>query len=333
MRKHTAVFANFICKFGERNLVDYLEEIVLPAFTNDTLVREYSSTRYFFFEVKLINLGSHQAPAYAIAGKFVKEYNLKREQIFDDRTNSLKSDEQQMETAPSAFFLLLLAEHRLVYFAETQSAPNLKAFQSTIARFAMNRWREFVSKIHAERNKNESSRVTWDQIYAEHPAPRITVIPIAGHEETSKFVKRFSKLTRFEVTVHERNEEVDGAELMESLNGHNKDLAGEQTKVVTTASGDGLDRRAAAKKVADITRAGNQSVRLVGTDQDGLRLTGENNDFSIVAEIEIIAAKTIEKAQILYKKFKELVASGTVAAGTASADVRAKIAKVASEYL
>jgi hypothetical protein len=44
MRQNQTVFANFLCKFGEKDMDDYLEEVVLPAFTDDALVRTYGDT-------------------------------------------------------------------------------------------------------------------------------------------------------------------------------------------------------------------------------------------------------------------------------------------------
>lgn len=43
MKKHSAVFANLICRFNDEVLLDYAEKIVIPAFTKDTYVRSYGS--------------------------------------------------------------------------------------------------------------------------------------------------------------------------------------------------------------------------------------------------------------------------------------------------
>lgn len=47
-KKSELEFANFILRFGqERVLMDYLEEIVIPAFSSG-LERSYGETTYFF---------------------------------------------------------------------------------------------------------------------------------------------------------------------------------------------------------------------------------------------------------------------------------------------
>ena len=53
MRQHNAAFANFICRFGsEKVLLDYAEQIVLPAFTDDTMIRSFGKGRTYYFFIK-----------------------------------------------------------------------------------------------------------------------------------------------------------------------------------------------------------------------------------------------------------------------------------------
>jgi hypothetical protein len=53
-------FANFLCRFGaDKVLLDYLEEIILPAFIDDTLIRTYgreNPSEYLFYETSVVNL-------------------------------------------------------------------------------------------------------------------------------------------------------------------------------------------------------------------------------------------------------------------------------------
>ena len=66
MQQHVAHFANFVCRFGdEQALLDYEEEIILPAFLRKgqdvPLTRTFTwgvgTTTYFLFiDVKLVTL-------------------------------------------------------------------------------------------------------------------------------------------------------------------------------------------------------------------------------------------------------------------------------------
>ena len=59
-----------------------------------------------------------------IAGHFVKNSVLAREQVFQNE--ELISDHAEIETSPSAFFVLFLSDHRIAYAPETRFAPTLK---------------------------------------------------------------------------------------------------------------------------------------------------------------------------------------------------------------
>lgn len=56
-KKKELEFANFTLKFGlDGNLLDYAEEIVLPAFFDEKLERSFGKTTYFLRNVQLLVL-------------------------------------------------------------------------------------------------------------------------------------------------------------------------------------------------------------------------------------------------------------------------------------
>jgi len=59
--QNRAEFANFLCHFSKDFVfLDYLEAIVLPAFTDDTMIRSRGSENrrdYHFYDVNLDVLG------------------------------------------------------------------------------------------------------------------------------------------------------------------------------------------------------------------------------------------------------------------------------------
>jgi hypothetical protein len=95
MAQSTATFANFICRFGDKHvLMDYLLEIVTRAFTKDTYVRTYGKTTHFlFYQVEIVTLDKDSVPAVkALAGRFIKDTELTRHQIFDAAKGLVKDD-------------------------------------------------------------------------------------------------------------------------------------------------------------------------------------------------------------------------------------------------
>jgi hypothetical protein len=182
MRLHVANFANFVCRFGGKKvLLDYAKEIVLPAFTDDKLVRSYGETDFFFYEVKVEKLGgTRRQPLVGVTGRFIKNTQLVREQIFDQR-KGIVHDEAALASAPSVFFILILNDHRLIYYPETAHAPNLKTFQATALFFLKRKHREFIdSTYEALRARGEPA--TKKNLREVHPEPTLEVVPISGEE-------------------------------------------------------------------------------------------------------------------------------------------------------
>ena len=86
MSRNQIEFANVLCHFGDdKVLLDYLDEIIVPAFTDDTLVRlrgRETPTVYHFYEVQVEVLDKTVSPPLiGISGRFVKDVNLTRTQI------------------------------------------------------------------------------------------------------------------------------------------------------------------------------------------------------------------------------------------------------------
>jgi hypothetical protein len=83
MKRDFATFANFTCRRGALELIDYAEDLIIPAFTRDTLIRKYGHTRYYFYKTLLEILEVADTYRPAIYGHFVKDTELIREQFFD----------------------------------------------------------------------------------------------------------------------------------------------------------------------------------------------------------------------------------------------------------
>ena len=104
VRQHEMSFANFILRFGiEHALLDYVEEIVLPAFLQTGAVRTHGETSFRFFNVSLVQLERQDGtPVMALSGHFIKDTILRRQQIFDP-SEGLVEDYDEIASAPSAY--------------------------------------------------------------------------------------------------------------------------------------------------------------------------------------------------------------------------------------
>ncbi len=309
MRQHQAMFANFILKFGEENLLDYLEEVVLPAFTDDTLYRQYAASNFYFYDVKIVDL-KDVGGSYAIAGHFVQDTVLRRTQIFDPALG-LVHDEGELDSAPSAFFVLTLADHKLIYYAETPDAPDLGPFTITVRRFIDRKYKKLIDDVY-DKLRDEGERVTKKGLRSVHEEPTLEIIPIAGSADIEAFVGRYSVLKRLDILIHERNDEVDAAELLEGIDTLRERLAAKKAKL-TISEGEGLSKEGAIETLTEAGVSGNQSLKLSGLDAQGNKLDGTNDDFSVRTQIDIPPLPVERVAERLFQRMVRLVDSGILA--------------------
>lgn len=327
MRQHVANFANFICRFGPKKaLLDYAEEIVLPAFTDDTLIRKYGRTHYFFYNVKIsVENKNSEEPTIIVYGQFIKNTTLIREQIFDE-DEGLLLDEAAISSAPSAFFVLILNNHRLIFFPETAHAPTLKNFQTTVDSFLNKKYTAFIDGEY-ERARSSSDKVTKKYLRESHPAPSLEVIAISGNEQIEDFVHRYAILKKIEFRVIRPNDEIDGAELFDDIRKFLNPMQPSDTKLITSNT-DGLDIDAAIPGIKQATDSGNQEIKLTGYDHDGNELKGDNNEFKVGAPIDTIPATKRRLAKKLLKVFRSLEQDGIINTGGRENSVKRKIVRL-----
>lgn len=314
MKQHSAIFANFICRFGDKKvLLDYVTEIVIPAFTNDTYVRSYADrTHYHFYEVGLINVSDdEETPVLALAGRFIKDTELTRHQIFDEREGLIR-DEQRMRSAPSVFFLLILNNHRLVYMPETPHAPDLKTFKTTAESFLKRRYSDYIDEQH-ELSKAEGQKVTKKSLREENPSPTLEVIALTGVDDVAEFIKRYETLRRINFRLVMPNDDIDAGEILEQVREFGRDLNSDRTNL-TAANNDGLDIDASIEAVTAATETGNQEVTLSGIDHEGNRLSGNNERFQVSAPVEPVPPTRRGLVTKLFEVYQSLIASGTIRA-------------------
>lgn len=320
MRQHNATFANFICRFGDNKvLLDYAKRIVIPAFTKDTYVRSYGKkTHYHFYETELMNLAEDgKDPILVLAGRFVKQTELTRTQIFDDK-NGLVQDEASLLSAPSSFFVLILNNHRLIYFPETPHAPDLNAFRVTAQQFLRQRHQEFIDKRY-EKTRGDDDAPTKKSLYEAHPRPTVEVVPLTGRADIATFMRRFEKLKRINFRVVRPNDDINAGEILGQVRELSDALGSTSTKL-TASSGDGLDIDAAIEAVTEATGSGNQDVSVSGVDTNGNALSGNNEQFRLSAEINNVPLKKVSLVKRLVDKFTQLRSEGAINAPKADSN-------------
>lgn len=317
-------FANFICHFGDKyEMLDLAEEIIIPAFMSP-LKRKYSDTMYFFHDVALLDLGSAAAPVAALAGRLVKDTQIQREQIL--RNGVLVYDKRSLESAPSAFFILVLNDHKLVYMPETKGAPSIEAFRATAQKFASEKHNAFTDNLYQEA-KQDDSRVTRKAILEKYPMPTIEVIPLSSEASLDNFIGQFEVLSEIRVRLIDPNGELDNDELFDDLQ-QSKELLGAKTTEVVHRNPKGMSKKNAVSQLTAAVQRGNTEVTISGKDARGDKLSGNNELFKLSVSVKELPSTIRGAAEKLYESFKSVVSDGILAVGKPSKDPAAKIAKL-----
>lgn len=311
MRQHHALFANFILRFGEKELIDYAETILIPALTDDTRKRTYGTrTTYRIFKGRVVRLDKDSSqPTIALIGQFIKETELIRYQVFK-RGEGAVPDEASLPSAPSAFFVLMLNNHRLIYFPETPDAPDLTSFKATIKRFVSDRHRDYIDELYT-RAKDSGEPVTKAALREQHEFPTLEIIPLTGKDSISAFVNQFSVLRTIEFRIVKPNSEIEGHEVFRQLREISDGLKSSDTRL-RTSNPEGLDKAKSKKTINEATEQGNQEVTLDGVDQEGNKLKGNNDEFKISAPVSKVPAAKLTLAKRLFGIFEGLVAKNVI---------------------
>jgi len=305
-------FANLICHFGENLvLLDLAREVVLPAFLDGTLRRRYGHTSYFFLNMAVARTAEevNGVPLVYAYGRLVKDTVLVREQIYSLDLGLVPAVEE-MASAPSSFFTLILNNHKLMYLPETADAPSLAVFQSTLQKFLSIKHREYINALFEMQRGREDPK-TKKQLYLEVPHPHVEVLPLASQASIDDFLAAFAKITHLEFRILEPNDEFPMEDTFLQVLDMKRALNATSTKL-THDSPAGLDSDAAIEQIHAASATGNQKVNLAGTSIEGVKLRGNNDDFKLTIESEGLPEGDPERAAELVRLYGEQAERGII---------------------
>lgn len=297
-------FANLSIKFGDKDLLDYID-VVSKAFLMDTNIRNTRSGNYFFLDAKIMRSDPKDPMTTVIAGHFVKNTTLTREQLFKD--DELVTDHAQIQTSPSAYFVLFLADHRLAYAPETKSAPTLKNFEAAVSLFVKRSFKMFEDEIYYQK-KSIDAKYTRSSFYKEHDAPIISVVPQTSRQDIDAFINRFQVINKITVHVVKRNQDIDGENIFEQLLEQTEPLGPTSAKYEVRGGKEGLNIEESKEFVADTTEGGYEDVSIQGKDASGATLNGTNDTFKLAVKADLPPSPEarVNKLSEIYKKQKDL---------------------------
>ena len=327
-------FANFVCRFGnDKVMLDYLIEIVLPIFTDDTLVRQRGRenvSAYFFYDVHLEILdkaGSNEI--VGVFGQFVKNVNLTRTQVFDP-SQGLVQAPLSMPSSPSSTFLLILNTHRLVFLPRTQQAPTIQEFESTVRNFAAIKHNQFINATYESR-KNSPEKTTKKALRQETPPPEVNVVPLTNLDSVADFVARFDKLRSIDFRLLRPNPTIDAEDTFKDVRGILENIGANSGKLSASNNTDGLDKDTAITVINDAAKGGNSDITLKGTDEHGAILSGSNEDFKVSVPLDSVPQTRPGLVRKLYQTLRDILPASAAGSTAESAEGQAKLNNLAKD--
>lgn len=311
-------FGNYTLRFGDDVLLDYYDEIVFPSFLEMNHIRKFGEkSEFFFIDTECVVLNPDvDPPVLGIKGRIVKNTVLSRDQIFDGTI--LVEDHDELETAPSSFFLLILNTHRLILCQEVANAPTIQNFQST-SQYCLNKqYDQYIDDLYvveaAFRERNpELPKVTKKALRKDIPSPKLRVTTLTDAQSLEDFINSFEKINNVTVKLLPTNqEEIDNDSFWETVSSASENTGSNNTIVRFSNSTQGLNAEPVLEQLTSATKLANSAINIKGYDNDGEYMKGDNNTFSLTSEIDDLAVDTVEAAEQVYNKFTELVNLGKI---------------------
>jgi len=212
-----------------------------------------------------------------------------------------------------------------MYMPETGQAPLLGAFQATLQHFLGIKYREYID-IRFQELRIGPNPTSKKQLYYEIPHPVVTVVPLASKESIEEFLRAFAKIKRLEFKILPTNQEWQMGSTFEALRRMKQSLEASDTKLVHQNPA-GLDKQSAIAQINEAAATGNSEVELSGISPEGVRLRGNNRDFSLQAPVEGLPEKDIDRAVRLVNLYETYFQQGIISTDVA-ADADEKIRRV-----
>jgi len=307
-------FGNFTLTFGSQKvLLDLFEEVVMPSFHEMKYTRQLKGKgEYFFIDTQVLKLGldDNNSPIFGLFGRIIKNTKLSREQIFN-RDKGLVADKDELETAPSSVFLLILNNHRLIFCKEVPGAPTIQNFESTCSLFLRKSHTSFIKKL-VDQNKSDVKqkgikRITKKTFLEESPFPNLRITPLSDKETLQNFVDRFQKLEKVSIKLlPTNNEDIDNDDFWNNLDQTRQNMNSKNARLEFSNS-EGLDKSEAYDQSQTASALANSSIKFSGYDDDGDSLRGNNEDFNLTVVVDELSSNSERASNTLFREFSRLV--------------------------
>jgi hypothetical protein len=324
-RKHHLEFANFQCTAKNLGLLDLADDVVLPALLGGGS-RKYGKTQYLIFNPAIVKVGV----SHGVAFEFVKNTKLMREQIVRER--KLLADRDELESAPSAYALLVFDDHRLIYLPKTSHAPTLRELEITCQTLFN---QERLRHIDVKFKEGERAYGLRTQLLAALPPIAVRILPLASERSVGQVVRDMDLIKSFTVELVDTNTELEPVPWYRAFRDVQNALKGQRARVIHESK-EGLAKNATVAQAAAAAKSGTVLVTLKGVDGQGENVTLSNEEMRVRVEAspELEEARTPRgAAPFMEIALKKLIQTAHVAAPEFGAKMKQRAKEVYDRWV
>jgi hypothetical protein len=251
---------------------------------------------------------------------------LTRSQVYDKSNKSLVEDEESIQSSPSALFILILNNHRLLYLEETAFAPPLSAFTKTIKSFIFESHSQFILHL-------QNTGLSQQEAKREYPTPELKIIPISNTTNLRQFVDKYTKVESVIVKLYKTNSNSNNNPFFDNF-------AEKMTKIQSSVSTlkyenktEGLNEDEIIDQLQEVASQANYHFNLRGKDTEGNTLVGSNEDIKVKVPMPEIPEELESASQAIVSKYQKLIGSGILSPPNIIDLVGDKIKQVLNKFV
>lgn len=305
-----ATLANFNCTFKINSetypMLNYFEKIIWPAFNDKSLIRKTFKKndknlpiRYHISDVKIVELDNDNL---ALIGKHIKRTILEISEDYKPDEGFIGESETK-PSAPYSTFIIILNNHRVIYFPNKAGAPDIRSFASTaryiIDEYINNQRTILLNKLD---KKEYPAREAAIYIRNEYPTAELNVVAIESEELAIEAFKNISSIRDVKFKFYKTNNDpIDFDSVFESA-----------YKLIDQTDSNSMEQKFNSPKELSVIETAvikskgktNYTINAVNIDKEPIIITPDK--ISPKIEISVDDSISIEKnISYVYNQLKE----------------------------
>ncbi len=326
-RKHELEFANFVCKFGMRDMDAGLATMLLPALLEYETI-ESRGGEYHFFGARLLDDAHDGVTDHLVALQFARPKTLRGDIVL--RSRRIEHSATNVEIAGSGIVVLMLESHRMIYLPETLHAPSLSQFRTAVL-MAVRHVRESLIDAQVKEYEDEDQPEARRVIAPKYPPAALEIVPLAGEEEVSTAIKRFEKLKKVSIRLMPKNAEIDNDHLFAAIEDQRIEVGSDDTELIHR-NRKGLDPKVARRAVVSAGKQGTAHIKLSGTDKQGKPIRVVDDEITFRVPVTFPIDSVTKAARLMVKEFRTQLANANIGAPNLDPGFAQRVRAAIAEY-